>query len=87
MYPRFVTYHISAAISTTQPGSAFLDNRADGTLSAITVVGNYTYVTASRSDAVYRGDINSGVSEVFGQGLSNPEDIEYVPFATVPNIP
>jgi hypothetical protein len=56
----------------------------DGILFAITVVGDYAYVTAYGSGTLYKVNINSGGSEVFLEGLSFPEDIEYVPLAMEP---
>ncbi len=55
-----------------------------GTLFAITVVGDYAYVTAYGSGTIYKVNINSGSSDVFLDGLNYPEDIEYVPMAMEP---
>lgn len=86
-YSRGIYYVCDAddEVSTfTEDGPVSTLSTLGGTLIAITVVGNYAYVTASRDDAVYRIDVNSGVSEVFVEGLNSPEEIEYVPMAMEP---
>jgi hypothetical protein len=59
-------------------------NTLGGVLIAITVVGDYAYVTANSSGTVHKVNINSGSSEIFVEGLNHPEDIEYVTLAMEP---
>jgi hypothetical protein len=53
-------------------------------LGSICVVGRYAYVGNYRREEVYRVDINTGEYEVFLDGLTDAEDIEFVPVTLVP---
>ena len=69
----------------TECGPLSLLTTLDGTLFAITVVGDYAYVVASSAGDIYKVNVNTGDSEVFLHGLSYPEDIEYTPLAMKPH--
>jgi len=51
---------------------------------AICVVGRYAYVGGYRREEVYRVDINTGDYEVFLEGMTHTEDIEFIPVTLTP---
>ncbi len=51
---------------------------------AICVVGTHAYVCGPGCEDLYRIDITTGAYDVLTAGLSDPEDIEYIPVALTP---
>ena len=70
----------------TDSGEVTSVSQLSGVLIAVTVVGDYAYVTAANGDRVYKVNIHTGDSAVLVEGLNSPEDIEYVPVVMEPPV-
>jgi hypothetical protein len=70
----------------TEGGTVTPLSQLSGVLIAVTVVGDYAYVTAANGGKIYKVNINTRSSDIFAEGLNSPEDIEYVPMAMEPPV-